>query len=89
MNLRTYIESSRRCQRPNNIVTILERLKIIKETGKEIRRINSMIRFFFHEDPDILSDVDWAMRDAELTFMLEKTGKLSKNKKGQQTLVNK
>ena len=89
MNLRTCIDQSRMYYRSSNVVTILERLKIIKETGKEIRRINSMIRFFFHEDPDMLSDVDWAMRDAELTFMLEKTGKLSKNKKGQQTLVNK
>lgn len=66
----------------------IERLNSIQESATGIRRINSMIRFFFHENPDLLTDEQWAMRDGELNYMLRMTGRLKTGKDGKKTFIN-
>jgi hypothetical protein len=41
------------------------------DTGVTIDIYNAMIRFFFKENPDELSDVEFAQRVKELTFLSE------------------
>ena len=37
-----------------------------------LRIANAMIRYYFHLDPDILSDEEWAMRYNELIWVRKK-----------------
>lgn len=66
---------------------LAEQLNETRTAAKEIRRINSLIRLFFCENPDHLSDEEWAMRDGELKYSLKITGKI-KEEDGVTTFLN-
>ncbi|HOZ84533.1 MAG TPA: hypothetical protein PK191_03530 [Niabella sp.] len=42
------------------------------EEKEWLRIANAMIRYYFHLDPDILSDEEWAMRYNELIWVRKK-----------------
>jgi len=46
------------------------------------------LRFFFHIDPEALSDEDWLSKVAEMEWVLEATGKMKRDKDGKITFYN-
>jgi len=44
----------------------------VDEEKEWLRIANAMIRYYFHLDPDILSDEEWAMRYNELIWVRKK-----------------
>jgi hypothetical protein len=48
----------------------------------EILKNNALIRFYFHENPDKLSDSEWCKRVAELDYCLEYNGVRIKKENG-------
>jgi hypothetical protein len=40
-------------------------------TSTDVRKINALLRIYFHINPDELSDTEWAMRWKELVWCLK------------------
>lgn len=48
---------------------------MVVEDEQPIRILDAQLRYFFHIDPDLLNDEQWAMRVQELNWIREQEAK--------------